>query len=200
MHKYTYIVILGFVLLVLGGCRPKGILHSGEMKEILIDLHKTDAMLQVTGKTHTPAEIKSIYYAQVLEKHGVTQAQFDSSLVWYTAHPQLFDKIYPKVLAALKEEEERFVAMHEEELSLQPGMSKSGAQNARRTITKEEMDSLLWSMRNGYHTLWNPWKYDTEEVSVHDSVNQLFPKVGILGGGVVDSLETRVRLSQISDN
>lgn len=200
-HRYPYIAFLVLALLVLAGCRPKGILRSGEMREILIDLHKTDAMLQVTGRTHSAAEIKTIYYAQVLEKHGITQAQFDSSLVWYTAHPQLFDKIYPKVMADLKEEEERFVALHEDELNLQPGgKSIIVAQDTKKTITKEEMDSLLWIMRNGYPTLWKPLLYDTITVSVHDSVNQLLPKVSIFGGGVVDSLETRISLTQIADN
>lgn len=200
-HRYRYIAFLVLALLALSGCRPKGILRSGEMREILIDLHKTDAILQVTGRTHTATEIKTIYYAQVLEKHGITQAQFDSSLVWYTAHPQLFDKIYPKVMADLKEEEEKFVALHEDELNLQPGgISKIVTQDTKRTITKEEMDSVLWIMRNGYPTLWKPLLCDTISLSVHDSVNQLFPKVGILGGRVVDSLETRIGFAQIADN
>jgi hypothetical protein len=171
------------------------------MREILIDLHKTDAILQVTGRTHTATEIKTIYYAQVLEKQGITQAQFDSSLVWYTAHPQLFDKIYPKVMADLKEEEEKFVALHEDELNLQPGgISKIVTQDTKRTITKEKMDSVLWIMRNGYPTLWKPLLCDTISLSVHDSVNQLFPKVCILGGRVVDSLKTRIGFAQIADN
>ena len=97
-----FVLCLLSLLLCLTGCRPKGILHSWEMRRVLVDLHKTDALLQVTGKMQSPTEVKSIYYAQVLDKHGITQAQFDSSLVWYTAHPQIFDKIYPKVLNDLK--------------------------------------------------------------------------------------------------
>ncbi len=81
------------------------------MRVVLVDLHKTEAMLQVAGLGIKDQDIKSIYYAQVLERHGVTQAEFDSSLVWYTAHPQLFDKIYPKVMADLKKEEEKYVAL-----------------------------------------------------------------------------------------
>ena len=63
------------------------------MRSVLVDLHTTDALLQMSGKQFLAAEEKSLYYAQVLETHGITQAQFDSSIVWYTAHPQLFDKI-----------------------------------------------------------------------------------------------------------
>ena len=64
----------------------------------MVDLHKTDAILQLNGMAYGHEEEKAIYYSIVLSKHGITQAQFDSSLVWYTAHPQLFDKIYPRVL------------------------------------------------------------------------------------------------------
>ena len=68
-------------------------MHSGKMRDVLVDLHKTDALLQMAGQQNIPIEEKNLYYAQVLKKHGITQAQFDSSIVWYTAHPQLFDKI-----------------------------------------------------------------------------------------------------------
>ena len=64
----------------------------------MIDLHKTDALLQVCGMQYGHDEEEDMYYAAILAKHSITQAQFDSSLVWYTKHPQLFDKIYPKVL------------------------------------------------------------------------------------------------------
>ena len=95
-NRYVLFVVLCACTLGLTGCRPKGILHSWEMREVLVDLHKTDALLQVSGLQYGHNEALDIYYAQVLEKHGSTQAQFDSSIVWYTAHPLLFDKIYPK--------------------------------------------------------------------------------------------------------
>jgi len=162
MHRLTknsrfYITLL-IVSTLLCACRPKGILHSWEMRELLVDLHKTDALFQVMGMQHSPSETKAVYYAQVLDKHGVTQAQFDSSLVWYTAHPQLFDKIYPKVIAELKAEEERFVAEHEAELNLKPELNEPVHTNRtyRPELTQAQLDSTLWVIRNGYPTPWNP--------------------------------------------
>ena len=66
------------LVLCLTGCRPKGILHSWEMRSLLYDLHRTDALLQVSGKQYESDEVRDLYYAGVLEKHGVTQAQFDA--------------------------------------------------------------------------------------------------------------------------
>lgn len=158
------------IVLCLPSCRPKGILHSWEMRRVLVDLHKTDALLQITGQLQIPTEDKAIYYAQVLEKHGITQAQFDSSLVWYTAHPQLFDKIYPKVLAELKAEEDAFNARYGQELAL---MQEATNEKPEQTpFTQAQLDSVFWVTQHGYPSTWFPL--------VHDFKDELFPQIGVL--------------------
>lgn len=132
------------------GCRPRGILSSRQMREVLVDLHKTDALLQVNSLQHGHDEEEDRYYAAVLEEHGITQAQFDSSLVWYTHHPKLFDKIYPKVLTDLHEEYEAFVALHPE--CLEPDTADMQLPE-QLTLSAEDallqLDSLTWTMRHG---------------------------------------------------
>ena len=167
-HAIPLLILLcitaGFV-----SCRPRGILHSWEMREVMIDLHKTDALIQLSGLQYGHSEETAIYYAQVLEKHGITQAQFDSSLVWYTAHPKLFDKIYPKVVAQLKEEEEQFLALHETELE---EAAIPFVPAPTHPLTPIQKDSIIWVTVNGYPSSWNPLMHDLE--------NQLLPKVGVL--------------------
>ena len=192
MNRATQnILILCLLSFVIGlsGCRPKGILHSWELRALLYDLHRMDALLQVSGKQYESDEVRNIYYASVLEKHGVTQAQFDSSLVWYTAHPQLFDKIYPKVIVRLMEDEQQFEAAHAAELEGN-GLGDEGVSGLvdervsglvdervsglvdERTYTLAQLDSTLWVTQNGYPTTWNPL--------VHNLKNQLFPQIGVL--------------------
>ena len=161
--NYTTRNILVFGLcslfLMLTGCRPKGILSSTEMRKVLVDLHKTDALLATYNLQFGHDDAENIYYAQVLEKHGTTQAQFDSSLVWYTAHPVFFDKIYPKVKADLKEEHDAFIAAHAAELNLTPGRSPESAETAERgprTLTQTQLDSVLWVTQHGYPSHWTP--------------------------------------------
>ena len=36
-------------LVCLAGCRPRGVLSSREMRSVLHDLHRADAILQVAG-------------------------------------------------------------------------------------------------------------------------------------------------------
>lgn len=144
-------------MVLFSGCRPKGILSSREMRQVLVDLHKTDGMLQTRGARGLEYEDRDLYYAQVLAKHHVTQAQFDSSLVWYTAHPQFFNKIYPKVLKDLEAEEEAFNELYAEELA---GMSrqKSEVSPQHATFSRTDLDSVLWVMQNGYGNSWRRWE------------------------------------------
>lgn len=127
------------------------------MKMVMIDLHKTDALIQVAGLQYGHNEAMNLYYAQVLEKHGVTQAQFDSSLVWYTAHPQLFDKIYPKVIAQLEAEKADFLNTYEAELNEEIPQEESIAVAQREPLSEQQLDSILWVVRNGYPSMWHPY-------------------------------------------
>lgn len=162
MNRVTQnILILCILSFVLGltACRPKGILHSGEMRAVLVDLHKVDGMIQTEGLSYGHDDVTDLYYAQVLEKHGVTQAQFDSSIVWYTAHPVLFDKIYPKVKADLKKEHDAFKAQYADELNLQP--LREAVQDTEvadaQPLTAVELDSMLWVTQHGYPSTWYPY-------------------------------------------
>ncbi len=78
------------------------------MRELLYDLHKTDGVVYVMGCNYNRDDELNKYYLYTLEKHGVTQSQFDSSLVWYTDNPKRFNKIYPPVIKRLQEEYDSF--------------------------------------------------------------------------------------------
>lgn len=104
---YFVLCTLYLVLFTFSSCRPRGVLSAGQMRDVLYDLHYTEAVLQIAGYNYSHDEAVAQYYHEVLRRHGVTQAQFDSSLVWYTDHPERFNKIYPKVIARMEEEVNR---------------------------------------------------------------------------------------------
>ena len=76
------------------------------MRDVLYDLHRADAIIQVAGYNYAHDQEVTAYYKNILDKHGITQAEFDSSLVWYTDNPQIFNKIYPKLIERLDAEYE----------------------------------------------------------------------------------------------
>ncbi len=111
----TILPILLTVCVVLGACspRPKGVLSAGKLERVLYDIHRADGVLYVQGLSYKTDDNTAKYYEVVLQKHGVTQAQFDSSLVWYTDNPKRFDKIYPRVMERLTEERDALRAYNE---------------------------------------------------------------------------------------
>ena len=76
------------------------------MQDVLYDLHRADGAIQVAGYNYLHDQEVAGYYKNVLDKHGINQAQFDSSLVWYTDNPQRFIRIYPEVIKRLEEDVE----------------------------------------------------------------------------------------------
>jgi hypothetical protein len=142
-----------FVLLcVVVGCRPRGILSNREMRDVLYDLHRADGAIQVAGYNYSHDQEVIGYYKNVLDKHGITQAKFDSSLVWYTDNPQIFNKIYPRVVERLEADYEMEKQIREvnRELSLAKKKSKTSPFRQLRDI-----DEVTKEIRNG---LENPWK------------------------------------------
>ena len=102
------------VLVCFAACRPRGILSSHKMRNVLYDLHRAEAIIQVSGYNYGHDEDVARYYQVVLDKNHVTKAEFDSSLVWYTDHPQLFNRIYPKIMQRCQKEKEYWEKLAEQ--------------------------------------------------------------------------------------
>ncbi len=110
MKKNNHIGHIVFMLsvgltLLFSSCtmRPSSVLSNRKMVNILVDLHTAEGVLQAGGYNYGHDDDVNGYYAVILEQHGVTQAEFDSSIVWYTIHPQFFQRVYPKVVKRLQE-------------------------------------------------------------------------------------------------
>lgn len=147
------------LLLALAGCRPRGVLSSREMRDVLYDLHRADGALQVAGYNYSHDEELSACYKSVLDKHGITQARFDSSLVWYTDNPQIFNKIYPKVVARLE-------ADLATEQALRDGMPQQVAltpaeEPATAVVPAKPFNQLQREYLRGLDTHWTIWEPDT---------------------------------------
>lgn len=82
--------------------KPSGVLSNRKMEHVLVELHRADGILQQAGYSYGHDEEVMQYYQVVLARNGITQAQFDSSLVWYTDHPAYFSRVYPRVLRDLQ--------------------------------------------------------------------------------------------------
>ena len=157
MRKQLIILCL---LLAVVGCRPRGVLSNREMRNVLYDLHRADGALQVAGYHYSHDQEVAAYYKNVLDKHGITQAQFDSSLVWYTDNPQIFNKIYPKVIERLQADLDYEELLRDERIAQRKqdkGQSvldvEDGTKSSLRPQTEVQKEYLY-----GIENPWKEWK------------------------------------------
>ncbi len=80
-------------------CRPRipsGILSESQMEDILYDYH----LAQGAAEQENDADVEKkryLYVQAVFSKHGVTEAEFDSSMVWYASHSSRLQKVYERL-------------------------------------------------------------------------------------------------------
>lgn len=92
------------VVLLLGGCSPipRGVLSLEKMENLCYEMHLAEGVIQVENLYSANDQMNECY-TLLLEKYGITQADFDSSLVWYINNPQFFNKVYPRVVQRLED-------------------------------------------------------------------------------------------------
>ncbi len=103
---------LFLVLLMVIGCKPtvpSQYIQPDDMEAILYDYHLAKALSQLELGDASGKEY-SIYIHSILKKHQVTEAEFDSSLVYYYGHIDRLKSIYEHVNERLEEEAERIGA------------------------------------------------------------------------------------------
>jgi len=102
---FWLLVILIFAM----GCQSKNkVIPRNELVKILVDVHLLDGAIQhakYKDEIQVPDSIDM--YDYVLEKHGYSQAQFDSSMSYYSRYPRKFEQIYQEVLSKLNRMETR---------------------------------------------------------------------------------------------
>ena len=83
---------------------PRQYIQPDDMEDILVDYHMARAMAQQLNIPPSERDYnQSLYVQAVLRNHGVTQAEFDSSLVYYYTRADRFDDIYERVARRLEE-------------------------------------------------------------------------------------------------
>ena len=81
---------------------PRKYLQPNKMADIIYDYHIAEGIQSVNTTGDTIA--MRAYQAYILKKHRVSQADFDSSLVYYTRHTKLLEDVYDKVAERLNNE------------------------------------------------------------------------------------------------
>ncbi|KGN96693.1 hypothetical protein HQ39_01180 [Porphyromonas sp. COT-108 OH2963] len=104
-RRYNTIILSVFLCSILiFGCRtrPKYVLNSDEFYAVSKDIFIAE---QILRSESVEDSVKVLYYQSIFDKHNLTQAQYDSSLVWYAKNVNLLNPIYDKIANELAAEE-----------------------------------------------------------------------------------------------
>lgn len=98
-------LFVALACLALAACKPtnpRGILSKGEMEDILYDYHVAVAMGEIEQQGGSVDRgINLAYKAAILKKYGITEAEFDSSMVFYMRHTEQMRDVYKDLVERL---------------------------------------------------------------------------------------------------
>lgn len=88
------------------GCKPgvpNTVIQPSDMEDILYDYHLADALFRMSGNGYSSSDIIT-FKAAILKKYGYTEAEYDSSMVYYMRHTERLHEIYEHLADRLSNE------------------------------------------------------------------------------------------------
>ena len=83
---------------------PSQYIQPDDMEDILVDYHLARALAHNSGVHYDSIPFyQALCIEAVFRKHGITQEQFDSSMVYYYTRADRFEAVYKRVAARLEE-------------------------------------------------------------------------------------------------
>lgn len=105
-RNITWTLLLGAALLV--GCGkqiPTDVIQPDRMENILYDYHLSISMSN--NLSYSDNYQKEAYKNYVFRKYSITEAEFDSSMVWYTRHTEELAAIYKRLGERFRKEKKQ---------------------------------------------------------------------------------------------
>jgi len=106
--KSLRVPVIIILLVIFFACRPgntppkRYFISRDTLVSILVDLHLVYSMQSTFEYMNIAEAYDSVdLYSRVYAKHGVTKAAFDSTIFYYSKHPEDLVKIYDEVIMKL---------------------------------------------------------------------------------------------------
>lgn len=105
MHRSSlHIPLLLLIIATLLSCdrTPRGVLSVNDMADLIVDLQLAEAYIDTHMSDFNDDSSKLVIKQSVFRKHGITQRDYDSSLVWYAHNMEDYTKAYDKAVGKLQ--------------------------------------------------------------------------------------------------
>lgn len=99
------LALVALPTLMLGACSktPSGVLPPEEMAALLADVYRGEAALEYNYDLYYNDSTRMVAKQSIFAAHGVTQADFDSSLTWYGHNIDQYIKVCDRAIEMLEE-------------------------------------------------------------------------------------------------
>lgn len=103
MRQLVYIALI-VVIMVSVACNrvPKAVIQPDDMSELLADLHVAEVVVDQNHGIYREDSTRILLRQSVFAKHGVTAADFDTSLVWYGHNLDKYLEVYDDAISILE--------------------------------------------------------------------------------------------------
>lgn len=158
--KPVFYILFFFLVSCLSACdkAPDGIIKESKMEDMLLDFCKAEGLIDLRQDDYPNDSTKLVLRQSIFEKYGVTMADYDTSLVWYAHHVEIYQKVYQRVIERLQKEQKELqgdIAAHT--LSAQGLVSEKGLHKVyppKGDTANVWQDNTMWlltpGMRQGY--------------------------------------------------
>lgn len=105
-----------------------------EMADLIVDLQIADAYIESHNQDFEDDSSKQVLKQSIFKKHGISQQDYDSSLVWYAHNTEDYIKVHDKAIGKLQQRYEKLnkdkgrEMEHERDLEM-PGMGEATAKH-----------------------------------------------------------------------
>ena len=84
-----------------------GVMSKDKMADLIVDLQIAEAYIDSHSQDFVDDSSKKVLKQSIFKKHGITQQDYDSSLVWYAHNMEDYIKAYDKALGKLQARQEK---------------------------------------------------------------------------------------------
>lgn len=95
MKNLVLFIVVFLLFLACKPMKPRGVLSESKMRDVLVDYHLAQGMAESADGDKD--ENQYIFIQAVFRKYHISEAEFDSSLVYYSIHSEDLAKIYVDV-------------------------------------------------------------------------------------------------------
>lgn len=109
--KHLSTIIVSALLVIVTACSktPDGVIGQGDMADLLADMQVADAIVEINRDAYADDSARLNVRRSVLKRHGITEDEFDSSLVWYGHNLDVYKEVYDKVVTKLEDRQQDII-------------------------------------------------------------------------------------------